>query len=70
MHLEGMISKWKFNMNKLTWYILVDDETNQIKLDFYDRNLLIFESEEDVLNYISKWDIQNVKVAVKEFSYE
>lgn len=70
MHLAGMISKWKFNMNKLTWYILVDDETNQIKLDFYDRNLLIFESEEDVLNYISKWDIQNVKVVVKEFSYE
>lgn len=57
-------------MNKLTWYILVDDETNQIKLDFYDRNLLIFESEEDVLDYISKWDIQNVKVVVKEFSYE
>lgn len=57
-------------MKKITWYILVDDETNQIKLDFYDRNLLIFESEEDVLDYISKWDIQNVKVVVKEFSYE
>lgn len=57
-------------MKKITWYILVDDETNQIKLDFYDRNLLIFESEEEALNYISKWDIQNVKVVVKEFSYE
>lgn len=57
-------------MKKITWYILVDDETNQIKLDFYDRNLLIFESEEDVIKYISKWDIQNVKVVVKEFSYE
>lgn len=57
-------------MKKITWYILVDDETNQIKLDFYDRNLLIFESEEDVLDYISKWDIQNVKVVVKELSYE
>lgn len=57
-------------MKKITWYILVDDETNQIKLDFYDRNLLIFESEEDVLDYISKWDIQSVKVVMKEFSYE
>lgn len=57
-------------MKKITWYILVDDETNQIKLDFYDRNLLIFESERLALNYISKWDIQNVKVVVKEFSYE
>lgn len=57
-------------MKRVTWYILVDGETNQIKLDFYDRNLLIFESKEDVLDYISKWDIQNVKVVVKEFSYE
>jgi hypothetical protein len=57
-------------MKKITWYILVDDETNQIKLDFYDRNLLIFESEREALNYISKWDIQNSKVVVKEFSYE
>lgn len=57
-------------MKKITWYILVDDETNQIKLDFCDRNLLIFESERLALNYISKWDIQNVKVVVKEFSYE
>ncbi|QYW06185.1 hypothetical protein KASIA_p141 [Shewanella phage vB_SspS_KASIA] len=57
-------------MKKITWYILVNDETNQIKLDFYDRNLLIFESEEEALDYISKWDLQNVKVVVKEFGYE
>lgn len=57
-------------MNRVTWYILVDEETSQIKLDFYDRNLLIFESEEEALNYISKWYIHNVKVVVKEFGYE
>jgi vacuolar-type H+-ATPase subunit C/Vma6 len=57
-------------MKKIMWYILVDDETNQIKLDFYDRNLLIFESKREVLNYTSKWHIQNVKVVVKEFSYD
>lgn len=57
-------------MKKITWYILVDEETSQIKLDFYDRNLLIFESGEEALDYISKWDIQNVKVVVKEFGYE
>lgn len=57
-------------MKKITWYILVHDETNQIKLDFYDRNLLIFETDKEALNYISKWDIQNVKVVVKDFSYE
>lgn len=57
-------------MKKITWYILVDEETSQIKLDFYDRNLLIFERQEDAFDYIYKWDIQNVKVVVKEFGYE
>lgn len=57
-------------MKKITWYILVDNATNQIKLDFYDRNLLIFERQEDAFDYIYKWDLQNVKVVVKDFSYE
>ena len=48
------------------WYMLVDEITGKVKVDFYDRSLLIFENEYDALDYVSKWDIQGVEVKTME----
>lgn len=53
------------------WYMLVDEITGQVRVDFYDRSLLlIFENEQDALDYVSKWDIQGVEVKPVEVNYE
>ena len=53
------------------WYMLVDEITGKVRVDFYDHSLLlIFENEYDALDYVSKWDIQGVKVKPVEVNYE
>ena len=57
-------------MKQVSWYTLVDIDTGNLKLDYYDKHLLIFESEEHANDYISNWDIQNVKVLPKVMYYD
>lgn len=53
------------------WYMLVDEITGKVKVDFYDRSLLlIFETEWYALDYVSKWDIQGVEVKPVGVNYE
>ncbi len=53
------------------WYMLVDEITGKVRVGFYDRSLLlIFENEQDALDYVSKWDIQGVEIKPIEVNYE
>lgn len=52
------------------WYMLADEITGEIRVDFYDRSLLlVFENEQDALDYVSNWDIQGAEVKPIEVNY-